>query len=240
MKLPHILWINLDTSDDRRKYMNELFNIFNIKNNRISALDGKKKFINYKLNDELDNIKLAVKTSHLKAIKFFVDNNKFIGDHCIIAEDDLSFDYVDYWDESFYDKISMYDNYDIIQLSVHFNKKVLKTFLNEFNIKKPFKRKNKYWSANCYLITLDYAKEILEKNNYKNEFEYFYRFNQEDVEYMKKNNCFVIDDNFIYNDNTYTLPLFTYNTNFESVSVNNSEHHKYNKDTIFDNIWKRK
>lgn len=238
MKLPHVLWINLDKSVERKKYMCELLNIHNIKNNRISALDGEKIFINRKI-DKLDNIKLSVRTSHLKAIKFFVENNKFIGDHCIIAEDDLSFDYINYWDKSFYEYIDLYDDYDVIQLSVHFNKKVLESFLDEFDIIKPFKRKDKYWSANCYLITLEYAKKILKDNDYENESDYFYRFNQEDVNYMKENNCFVIDDNFIYNNNTYTLPLFTYNTNIEGNSVNNPEHHEYNKNILYKNIWKK-
>ena len=235
--LPTILWINIDQSKDRYEYMLSQFKKFNIKNHkRIRGLS----YIDIDINDDYlnreDGIKLAVKSSHLSAIKYFVDNYKDIGDICIISEDDLSFDYVKYWGYSFDEYISKIPNFDVVQLSFHTDINHLFKIFNQFQ-NKIYKRHTDLWSSNCYLITYEYAKRIIEKYNFTTDINYYNDNKKIDKEYLINNKLDVIDNRFIYNDNTYTIPLFTYNIYFKSVSINDNKKHEKNKKIIEQLFW---
>ena len=130
VNLPHILWINLDKSKDRKTYMENQLNYFNLKNTRIDAYDGKeyKDFCNFNLNDislNYDDIsfnhdkkqnQIGCLCSHIKALEYFI-NTPTIGDYCLIAEDDLSFEYLQYWDKPFWYYIKdAPNNFEVIQL----------------------------------------------------------------------------------------------------------------------------
>lgn len=217
--LPYILWINLDKDKKRRQAILDQFNKYNInKHIKIDGINGEKV---YKHINGIDIRKLiGCRNSHLKAIRYFVENCNKIGDYCIIAEDDLSFDYVKYWDRTFSDYISIFENvdWDIIQMSLLINDKDLIRFAENFNFNIPYKREINFYSANAYLINIQYAKKLLKY--YENEIIVNGNIND-----LKSNRIFVADDLFIFNENTYTLPLFTFNNKFNSNLDHNFDGH---------------
>lgn len=90
-----IYYINLDRSKDRRKYMENIFTKYLIKDvTRIEAIDGKRK-MNCKVirYNAYTNSQLACTLSHIKAIKTAYENNNEIA---VIMEDDVGFRPIDY------------------------------------------------------------------------------------------------------------------------------------------------
>ena len=88
---PHIYWINLDDKTDRAKYMEDQFSYWDIeKHTRISAYDGREDDLSdiitgrYPLN--MTSGEVGCVTSHLKAIKHWVETSK--DDIAIMMEDD--------------------------------------------------------------------------------------------------------------------------------------------------------
>jgi len=113
-----ILWINLDRSKKRQKYMNNILNDINIPNKRISAIDAKKsnfeKIIdNLDIKNTLSNYEIACTLSHLKAINYALNNN---GNYFMICEDDISFYNIKYFTKSLQDIILEAPPFDILLL----------------------------------------------------------------------------------------------------------------------------
>lgn len=139
-------WINLDKSKDRYNNMLNLFNKYNIKNQRIPAILDKEK---------------GCTLSHIKAIKTFYNSNEEIG---IICEDDLSMDYRKYWRKNLEDVvICAPKDWEIIQLAL---------IINPFSLISIKKMKNLYTryvdgyaSSLCYVINRTGAFNII--NNIK-------------------------------------------------------------------------
>ena len=163
VNLPHILWINLDKSKDRKTYMENQLNYFNLKNTRIDAYDGKeyKDFCNFNLNDislNYDDIsfnhdkkqnQIGCLCSHIKALEYFI-NTPTIGDYCLIAEDDLSFEYLQYWDKPFWYYIKDAPNNKVSNDKNIENPKMINFFKNAFLIADVFM----YAFNNAYTIPL--------------------------------------------------------------------------------------
>ena len=98
--LPHIYWLNLDADENRRQYMEQQFEYWEITNHtRISGFDGRTDDCAYHLKGRVpDNIttgELGCCLSHLKAIKHFYEETD--DEYCMIVEDDVSFDIARYW-----------------------------------------------------------------------------------------------------------------------------------------------
>lgn len=193
VNLPHIIWINLEKDKNRKKYMMENLNDYKLQNTRIEGIYNKKSGV------------LGCFLSHIKALEYFV-NNPSIGEYCLITEDDVSFDYLPFWKKTFWDYINdVPKNFNIVQLSVTYGQGELK---NNQIIKSIECQKHKYymWGAACYLIKRDAAKKLLQ---------YIPKLNNK---YNIMNIKNAISDVFIYQtiDNVYSIPLFTYNTKFDS------------------------
>jgi hypothetical protein len=217
INLPHILWINLDRSIDRYDHIIKLFNYNNIINHtRISAIDGNlisTEEINYKVGKNV----YATLKSHLKAIKYYVDNKNEIGEYCMIVEDDISFDYVKYWKKSFQEYIDDFPkDWEIIKL---FN-----NYEYVHNIPEKIKISNlkdeKSYGLVCYIINYNTAIKILD----------YY------IDFKNINHDDLVADRGLYDIcNTYSLPLFTYRNNNNSYIIDSKKWIEYT-DNIKNNV----
>lgn len=196
--------INLEKKKDRKRYMQQQLTKFNIKNFKFfKAIDGNKvdftKLIYHKDQIPLSNGELGCTISHLKALEHWLKNSN--SEYVIVCEDDLSFETVDYWPYSWSDyleEINENVNYDIIQFTIIDNNKVDTTF---------HKRRIDEWSTSCYLIKRSAAKKLIERHK-KND------------KYLLYLSRYSVADALIYKDfECYSVPLFTYNNQFES-SIN--------------------
>ena len=199
--LPHIYWLNLDADVERREYMEDQFEYWQIKNHtRISGYDGRdsdpSEYLKGRIPDMVSPGELGCCMSHLKAIKEFYENSE--DEYCIIAEDDISFELVHYWPftwTEFYSYVP-YD-YDCIQMTtictgdIHI--KLHHKFVNDF-------------SAAFYLITRHHAAKIL-KNHMRGD--------KWKLDNGVKPRA-VSEDTVLESGKTYTIPLLLYNMDFHS------------------------
>ena len=223
---PHILWINLEKSEERRNKIIDLLNQYQLKNTRIIAIDGSNEIeLNSKciINSNLTCYENACSTSHLTAMKYFIDN--ISDEEIIIFEDDVSFEFLEYipfnWDE-FYNKLPV--NYKIIQLSVTrvtgiVNPILIKTHTNM-----------NYYSATAYLIKKSIAIEIVNK---------FYSFEENKFNLSNEFYKTSTADGIISNTNyTYTIPIFTYQTTDSTIHQSHLGFQNNSKLQQL-NLWKR-
>ncbi len=199
--LPHIYWLNLDADVERREYMEDQFEYWQVKNHtRISGYDGREDDVSDQLKGRIPDMvsqgELGCCMSHLKAIKEFYDNSE--DEYCIIAEDDISFELVHYWPftwTEFYSYVP-YD-YDCIQMTtictgdIHI--KLHHKFVNDF-------------SAAFYLITRHHAAKIL-KNHLRGD--------KWKLDNGVKPRA-VSEDTILETGKTYTIPILLYNMDFHS------------------------
>ena len=76
---PHVLWINLDRFPDRKTYMEEQFEYWNIKNHhRISGIDGAEyeSYLKGTVPPQMNDGEIACVMSHLNALKYFVEETE--------------------------------------------------------------------------------------------------------------------------------------------------------------------
>ena len=199
--LPHIYWLNLDADVERREYMEDQFEYWQVKNHtRISGYDGREDDVSDQLKGRIPDMvsqgELGCCMSHLKAIKEFYDNSE--DEYCIIAEDDISFELVHYWPftwTEFYSYVP-YD-YDCIQMTtictgdIHI--KLHHKFVNDF-------------SAAFYLITRHHAAKVL-KNHMRGD--------KWKLDNGVKPRA-VSEDTILETGKTYTIPILLYNMDFHS------------------------
>lgn len=193
--------INLKNRTDRRSYMLDLFQKNNITNFEfIDAFDGSSVAGSYVMTPG----EIGCTMSHLIAIKHFFDNSDY--DSCIIAEDDLSFDAVKYWNwtwKEFVDSVTV--EYDILHVcSIEVDPPDLKLHKRHYD--------NTDILTTVYLITRAGAKKIIDKyfNGDTPEFDFNYKGN-------------VADHEILYDSvNTYSIALLTPNNNLAS-SINSTE-----------------
>jgi len=214
--LPHILWININSCKERYNYMKSQFEFFNLKNTRIEAYNGISDdfFIYLSKPNVYQKKTFGCLCSHFKAIEYFV-NNKNLGNVCLIAEDDLSIEFIKYWNKNFWDYINSIPNdYDIIQLSqIYSNMNLLNKHIdknNMFKIKKHVL--NEIWGTGIYLITRNCAENLLKKHIIKKNNKY----DLLSIQSTSQNNI-LLADIFLYKYyNTYSSPLFTINEHLHS------------------------
>jgi hypothetical protein len=203
-----ILWINLDNSIDRYKNMTNLLNNFKIENRKISAINGddiddiKYKYF-FSENDifpNYSNKEYAVLTSHLNTIETFskIDKKYLKYNIGLICEDDLSLDFIKYWNIDFKNIIeNAPSNWEIIMLGY---------FSLDLNFTENYKKWDSEWSAISYLIKYDNLSEKLEK--LKNGDKWI--CDEYDV---------MVSDNYIFskfNTYVYKYPFFTFPNNNDS------------------------
>jgi len=190
-----IYYLNLDGQPDRCEYMENQFKYWEIENHtRISAYDGRdddlSDIIKGRYPEMMTSGELGCVTSHLKAIKYWVETSD--SPYAIFMEDDVDLDTVRYWNftwKDFYAKVP-YD-WDVIQLAIictgPLHVKLHKRFVNDF-------------STAAYMITRHHAEKLL-KHHIRND------------KYKLDNGVKPrpVADDLIYNSgNTFSIPLFLY------------------------------
>jgi len=222
--LPPIYCTNLDGQPERWEYMESQFKYWEIENyTRISGYDGRdddlSDIIKGKYPDNVSSGEIGCLTSHLKAIKYWLETSDT--PCAIIMEDDCDLSVAKNWPftwKDFYSKVP-YD-YDVIQLAiintVSVNVKLHRRFVNDF-------------STACYIITRHHAEKLV-------------RLHCRDDKYKLDQGVKPrpVADDLIYNSgNTFAIPLFLYK--IELGSSIHPEHidliHKSNYDGLW-NFWK--
>jgi len=202
--LPPIYYTNLDRSEDRRKYMEDQFNYWEITNyTRISGYDGTGNddlsgILKGKYPDSMGPKDVGCCTSHLKAIEYWYNNSDT--SCAIIMEDDCDLSVIKYWPftwRDFYSKLPF--DYDVVQLAVinpgTLHVKLHKRFVNDF-------------STACYLITRHHAKKLIDLSCRNGKYK---------LDYKAKPRC--NSEHLIYESgNSFAMPLLLYaNENITSM-----------------------
>jgi GR25 family glycosyltransferase involved in LPS biosynthesis len=190
-----IYYLNLDGQPERRQYMEDQFNYWEVENyTRISAYDGRdddlSEIIKGKYPDNMTTGEIGCTTSHLKAIKYWYETSD--SSYAIVMEDDIDLQTVRFWDFTWSDFIAKvpYD-YDVIQLAIictgDLHVKLHKRFVNDF-------------STAAYIITRHHAQKLLQHHTRGDK----YKLDQG----VKPR---AVADDLIYNSgNTFSIPLFLY------------------------------
>ena len=118
--LPPLYYINIDGEPERDHYMQAQLKYWEIEDaTRISAYDGREDdlsdILKGKYPDNMSSGEIGCTTSHLKAIKHWIDTSD--SPCAIIAEDDVDLSVVKFWNFCWKDFYSLipYD-YDVVQL----------------------------------------------------------------------------------------------------------------------------
>ena len=197
-------WINLDKDKARRANIEKEFKENNIRNVRIEAiLGGKTK----------ESRELACTQSHIKAIKTFLETKD---KYAIICEDDMSFDYKEYWTKSIDEIITgAPSDWEIIQLGI-ITSEIGPEFYESTTDYLPHQRY--YWSTISYVINRKGAKKIAK------------------FELDPKNRNLFVADCIIYSltkSYTYKYPMFTsMDNNFSSIHSDRNDYHAKSKAMI--------
>jgi GR25 family glycosyltransferase involved in LPS biosynthesis len=219
-----IYWINLDRADNRRKNMTEMLKNLPVKNERISAIDGKKISLQELLifftkreniENQLNRYEYGCLLSHLNAIKQFSETDY---KYALIFEDDVSLEYVKYWNKKISDIINEAPNdWEIIMLNYISNK--TPEDLYELNINENF------FSAQAYIINNTAAKKFINK--------YYINFKYDLTEFNK-----YAADVFIFSlikTYCYKYPYFTYSVDNDStIHSDHLDFHKIAKKKAFE------
>jgi GR25 family glycosyltransferase involved in LPS biosynthesis len=206
--------------------MIEILSNININNKRIPAVDGKL-LPKSKIYSQLDNIdysrtviEYACLLSHLNAIKTFNLSKHNIA---LILEDDISLEYLKYWNESICDIIyNAPEDWEVIMLNYQAFYYLNDTYTLNY--------KGRVSCAQAYLINKRGSNKlinILFKNN----------------KYVLTNCNIHTADNYIFcilKTYIYKYPYFTYPTeNDSTIHTSHLDFHKYGKDLAF-HSWKNK
>lgn len=280
-ELPHIYWINLERSPERKDNMLKLFKDYSLENTRIPAYDfadfdsfclntdfqeeitnsidniinNKKKCFENTFKSQIDDVKIKMlKTtmfkkfdeikkkgeiqinlkkkqiscllSHIKAVKEFLKSKR---DICIIAEDDLSFEYCKFWDKSFNNYITdLPADWECLQLvqTIPIHQIQNSQFLID-RLKILSQKTNFSWSTVAYMINRKGAEKLLAS------------IDEDNGKYLFFDHKTAIADVFIYKKIiSYSIPLFTYNDE-ESIIDSDALHesHITNSKDIITNLW---
>lgn len=196
-----IYCINLDDQPERWKYMEDQFKYWEIENyTRISGYDGRdddlSDILTGKYPDRVSSGEIGCSTSHLKAIKHWLETSD--SPYAVMMEDDCSLETVRFWNftwTDFYAHVP-YD-WDVVQIAIictgDIHVRLHKRFVNDF-------------STACYIINRHHAEKLL-------------RFHVRGEKYKLDNGCKPrpVADDLIYNSgNTYSMPLLVYRTELGS------------------------
>lgn len=219
-----IYWINLDRSEQRRLNMLKILNNINIENQRISAIDGKilsdAEIYNRLSNIDYSRTKIeyACLLSHLDTINTFNQSDHEIA---LILEDDVSLEYLKYWDISI---CTIIDNapkdWEIIMLNYQSHYYLRDTYTLNY--------KGRIHCAQAYLINKKSSNKLMNmifKNN---------RYDLIDC------NVHTADNYIFYMLKTYIYkyPYFTFSLDNDStIHASHLDFHKYGKNIAF-NAWK--
>ena len=206
--LPPIYYLNIDGQPERAQYMEDQFKYWEIENyTRISAYDGRDgndlgDILKGRYPDMMTSGEVGCTTSHLKAIRYFLENSD--AQCALIMEDDCDLSTAKYWPfawKDFYSKIPY--AYDVVQLAIISTTPVHvslhRRFVNDF-------------STACYLITRHHAQKLVNLH---------IRGDKYKIDNGVKPRA--VADDLIYNSgNTFAIPLFLY-----KIELGSSIHHDH-------------
>ena len=214
--IDYIIWINMDSSIDRRDNMNKILNNFEPINLRYSAIDGgteddichKYFYSKNNIYPPNSNKEYAILLSHLNCIEKFCHIKHKEYNVGLICEDDLSLDFMKYWDKDISEIISGAPNdWEIIMLGY---------FYINLDIPEIYNKWNNQWSAIAYLVNGTTEKKIKEmkKGN----------------KWICNENDIMVSDHYIFsklNTYFYKYPYFTFPN--ENDSTFHDDHIQYHK-----------
>ena len=219
--LPPIYYINLDDQPERVTFMEDQFKYWEIDDyERISAYDGRDgrdlgEILKGRYPDNMSSGEVGCVTSHLKALKHFLENSD---SPCLLMmEDDCDLEVVKHWDftwKDFYSHLP-YD-YDVVQLAIinpaELHVKLHKRFVNDF-------------STACYLITRHHAEKLVRLHCRGDK----YKLDQ-------GSKPRAVADDLIYNSgNTFAIPLLLYKIELGS-SIHDEHINVFHKSS-YEGLW---
>ena len=191
--LPKVLWINLDRFSDRKKYMEDQFDYWDIKDHhRITGIDGGdfESYLKGTVPPQMNDGECACVMTHLNAIKYFVEETDL--DEIMIMEDDVDLSVARHWSFTWKDvRRKLPINFDCLQLTIinpnGITLKLHHRFINDF-------------SAACYLITRHHASKLLKLHS---------RGSQWKIDQNIRPRA-VSEDLILDSGKSYATPLFNY------------------------------
>lgn len=201
-----IAWINLDRSENRKKYMEELLGNIDIPNYRISGVDGKTQNVRSMIGNcgyvrNLSNYEIACTLSHIKAISHL---STLPGKYFLVCEDDISLKNTNLFHEKLRDIIKESPEFDILLIN--------KTYLGPVNENYGLWKNYQYQGATV-CSTVSY---IISKNGIKKLMNYgSYDIN---TNTFKINDKMDVADLFIYQN----LNTYFYKYNFIATLIENN------------------
>ncbi len=225
---PTVYYINLDDQTDRREYMEGQFKYWGIDNyTRISAHDGRGDndlgdVLKGKYPELMTSGEVGCVTSHLKAMKHWLENTDDSEQALIMMEDDCDLSTVSYWGFNWRDLIrELPYHWDVIQLAVinpsEMHVRLHLRFVNDF-------------STACYMVRRSHAEKLVRMHCRGN----FYKLDQN----VKPR---AVADDLIYNSGvTFSVPLFLYKIELGSSihDIHINVFHKSSHDGMWE-FWKR-
>ena len=196
--LPRIYYINLDDQIDRRKYMEDQFNYWEIeKFERISAHDGRGdndlgEWLKGTYPKGMSSGEVGCTISHLKAIKHWLDNTSENEEMLLVMEDDCDISCALNWGFTWREfQSNLPYHFDVVQLAIinpgELHVKMHLRFVNDF-------------STACYLIRRHHAEKLVKLHCRGDK----YKIDQD----IKPR---AVADDLIYNSGlTFAIPLFLY------------------------------
>ena len=218
--LPPVYVINLDDKPERWKFMEDQLKYWQVENyERISAYDGRgdndlSEILKGKYPDQMTSGEVGCTTSHLKALKRFLETD---APCAIIMEDDCDISTAFHWNFSWKDFFAKvpYD-YDVVQLAIinpaSIHMKMHKRFINDF-------------STACYMITRRHCQKLMDLH---------VRGEKYKIDNGVKPRA--VADDLIYNSgNTFAIPLFLFKIDMGS-SIHDDHVDVFHKSS-HDGLW---
>lgn len=122
-QFPKIYYINLNRSLERNNHMVSELSKLSLNYQRVEAIDGRHNLSHlYEGDPQNTKSEIACTISHFKAIETFLNDASNQDEMAIIAEDDLSLEFVDKWKKSlsgYIEDLTAVDpDWEIFQLAV--------------------------------------------------------------------------------------------------------------------------
>ena len=225
---PTVYYINLDDQEDRREYMEGQFKYWGIENyKRISAHDGRGDndlgdVLKGKYPELMTSGEVGCVTSHLKAMKHWLETTDESEQALIMMEDDCDLGTVSYWGFNWRDLVrELPYHWDVIQLAVinpaEMHVRMHLRFVNDF-------------STACYMVRRSHAEKLVRMHCRGD----FYKLDQN----VKPR---AVADDLIYNSGvTFSVPIFLYKIELGSSihDIHVNVFHKSSHDGMWE-FWKK-